>query len=38
MVGLQGIYDRVLQFGWKPAALLERVAREGKTFAANERP
>jgi len=37
-VGLQKICERVREFGWKPAALLERLAIEGKTFAAaNER-
>jgi len=36
-VGLPKIYDRVRAFGWQPAALLERLAVEGKTFAAQER-
>jgi 3-hydroxyacyl-CoA dehydrogenase len=32
-VGLKKIYDRVVEFGWKPAALLERLAAEGRTFS-----
>jgi 3-hydroxyacyl-CoA dehydrogenase len=32
-VGLKKIRERVLEFGWKPAALLERLAAEGKTFS-----
>lgn len=32
-VGLKRICDRVREFGWKPAALLERLAAEGKTFS-----
>jgi 3-hydroxyacyl-CoA dehydrogenase len=32
-VGLQKIYDRVREFGWNPALLLERLAAEGKTFS-----
>jgi 3-hydroxyacyl-CoA dehydrogenase len=32
-VGLKEIYDRVVEFGWKPAALLERLAAEGRTFS-----
>jgi 3-hydroxyacyl-CoA dehydrogenase len=31
-MGLPKIYDRVREFGWKPAALLESLAAEGKTF------
>jgi 3-hydroxyacyl-CoA dehydrogenase len=36
-VGLQKIHDRIREFGWRPAPLLELLAREGKTFAGNER-
>jgi 3-hydroxyacyl-CoA dehydrogenase len=42
-VGLQNIYERVCQleqehgFWWKPAPLLEKLARAGKTFAEWER-
>jgi 3-hydroxyacyl-CoA dehydrogenase len=36
-VGLKNIYDRVREFGWKPAGLLEKLAAENKTFAATER-
>jgi 3-hydroxyacyl-CoA dehydrogenase len=32
-VGLKKIYQRVREFGWKPAALLERLTTEGKTFS-----
>jgi 3-hydroxyacyl-CoA dehydrogenase len=31
-VGLRTVLDKVRQFGWTPAPLLERLAREGKTF------
>jgi 3-hydroxyacyl-CoA dehydrogenase len=32
-VGLEKIRDRVREFGWKPAVLLEKLVGEGKTFA-----
>lgn len=32
-VGLKKICDRVVEFGWKPAALLERLAAAGKRFS-----
>jgi hypothetical protein len=32
-VGLRKICERVREFGWKPAALLERLAAEGKVFS-----
>ena len=32
-VGLKRICERVREFGWKPAALLERLASENKTFS-----
>jgi 3-hydroxyacyl-CoA dehydrogenase len=31
-VGLEKIHERVLEFGWKPAPLLDRLTGEGKTF------
>jgi 3-hydroxyacyl-CoA dehydrogenase len=33
MVGLGKVYQRILEFGWEPAPLLSRLAREGRTFA-----
>jgi 3-hydroxyacyl-CoA dehydrogenase len=32
-VGLKKTCERVREFGWKPAALLERLAAEDKTFS-----
>ncbi|MBZ5635321.1 MAG: enoyl-CoA hydratase/isomerase family protein [Acidobacteriia bacterium] len=32
-VGLKTICDRLSDFGWKPATLLDKLAREGKAFA-----
>jgi len=32
-VGLKRICERVREFGWRPAAVLERLAAEGKTFS-----
>jgi 3-hydroxyacyl-CoA dehydrogenase len=31
-VGLKKVYDRVLEFNWKPAPLLKQLAEQGKTF------
>jgi len=31
-VGLQKIHDRIVEFGWTPAALLTQLAAEGKPF------
>ena len=31
-VGLPKIYDRVREFGWRPAALLDELVQAGKTF------
>jgi 3-hydroxyacyl-CoA dehydrogenase len=33
MVGLGKVYQRILEFGWEPAPLLSKLAREGRTFA-----
>lgn len=32
-VGLKTVYDKIVEFGWQPAPLLERLAAEGGTFA-----
>jgi 3-hydroxyacyl-CoA dehydrogenase len=32
-VGLNKVRDRILEFGWQPAPLLDRLAQQGKTFA-----
>ena len=32
-IGLKKICDRVREFGWKPASLLDKLVREGKTYA-----
>jgi 3-hydroxyacyl-CoA dehydrogenase len=36
-VGLKTVLEQVGQFGWKPAALLQRLADEGKSFADYDR-
>ena len=32
-VGLKTVYDKIVEFGWQPAPLLEKLAAEGGTFA-----
>ncbi|MFN2461421.1 MAG: 3-hydroxyacyl-CoA dehydrogenase NAD-binding domain-containing protein [Candidatus Velthaea sp.] len=32
-VGVANVYEAVMRFGWQPAPLLARIAREGGTFA-----
>jgi 3-hydroxyacyl-CoA dehydrogenase len=33
-VGLGKVFDRIIEFGWQPAPLLEKLARENSAFAA----
>ena len=34
-VGVKHVRDRIVEFGWTPAPLLEKIAAEGGTFAAH---
>jgi 3-hydroxyacyl-CoA dehydrogenase len=36
-VGLGKVFDRIIEFGWQPAPLLEKLARENSAFAALNR-
>jgi len=34
IVGLRHVRERIVEFGWTPAALLDRLAQEGGRFTA----